>query len=106
LDQDVSAATITKFPLAYELGRLNMMLSMSQILIGMFLRSFVHAAVFFFILISLFPEQAEVLTFGSIMFLGLLVTTQIRFLHTTAHWNWMFMFGFAFWFVVRCFVFC
>jgi len=96
-DRDLKPETVFNNPRAYDVGRLNTLLGPTQILVGMFLRAFVHALIFFFILVACFPEWLDISVFGCTMYFGLMIVIQLREAMTLISWTWVIFLGWFVW---------
>jgi len=92
-DRDLSPKTVFAHPRAYDLGRLNGMLDPVAIGVGMFVRSLVHSALIFLILIVTFPDWMDMSVFGATLYLGLIVTIQLRETMSLISWTWVIFLG-------------
>jgi hypothetical protein len=72
-------------------------LSPAQIIVGMFLRSFVHALIFFLVIVWTYPLTLDISVFGTTIFMGLMVVVQLREIMTIFSWTWVIFLGFLIW---------
>jgi len=99
-DRDVGFATVLKQPRAYDVGRLNQDISVGQVVLGVFVRPLVHAAILYAFLMTCTPPVFVLDVLGSSFFMATVILCTLREGMITLTWTWVIILAFVAFFVI------